>query len=156
MRLLFVCTGNICRSPTAEGVTRALLKQAGHDDRFHLDSAGLGGWHVGDPPDARAIRRAASRGYELSAQRARQLTEGDFADFDLLLAMDRGHRREMLRACPGPLKARIKLFMEYAEGPEAGDVPDPYYGDIADFDHALDMVERGAQALVDALAAPPR
>jgi len=152
LRLLFVCTGNICRSPTAEAVTRALFERAAMVGRFELESAGLGGWHLGDPPDPRAIRRAALRSYDLTGQRARQIAPQDYRDFDLLLAIDRGHLRAMRRACPPDHAEKIKLFMAFAEGAEAGDVPDPYYGESADFDLVLDLVEGGAHALVAALS----
>lgn len=153
-RVLFVCTGNICRSPTAEGVFRHVVAEAGLVDRFHVDSAGTHGYHVGDPPDARSIAHARRRGYDLSALRARQFTAADYADFDLLLAMDRGHLTIMRRLAPAPDRDRARLFLGCV--PECGidDVPDPYYGDERDFVQALDLIERGSRALLDALIRP--
>lgn len=148
MRILFVCTGNICRSPTAEGVMRARLAAAGLDHA--VDSAGTQGFHAGEPPHVPAIRAAAARGYDLLPLRARKLERVDFRRFDLLLAMDRGHLDRMRRlAVAGP--GRIGLFLDHAPGLEGRDVPDPYYGGSADFEHVLDLVEAGCDALVTAL-----
>jgi len=152
-RVLFVCTGNICRSPTAEAVFRRIVDTAGHGERFAVDSAGTHGYHLGDPPDARAIAIARRRGYDLSGLRARQLTQRDFAAFDLLLAMDRGHLTLMQRLAPPAARDRARLFLSYAPALGTADVPDPYYGAERDFLHALDLIERGAQALLDALLA---
>lgn len=146
-RLLFVCTGNICRSPTAEGVFRHLAAQAGLAESFETDSVGLGGWHVGEPPDHRAVRAAAARGIDISDLRARQLIQADFADFDLLLAMDRGHYRELTRRAPREHAERVRMFMAAADGAaNAADVPDPYYGDGRGFEEVLDMIEEGCRA----------
>lgn len=145
-RILFVCTGNICRSPTAEGVFRHLAAQAGLGDAFETDSVGLGGWHVGEPPDSRSIRAAAGRGIDISDLRARQLIQADFADFDLLLAMDRGHYRELARRAPREHADRVRMFMEAADGRGAVEVPDPYYGGADGFEAVLDMIEDGNRA----------
>jgi len=139
-RILFVCTGNICRSPTAEGVLRHLAKEAGVD--VHVESAGTGDWHVGHPPDERAQHHARGRGYDLSAQRARQVRARDFEAFDLIVAMDRGHLRILERQCPHGYRAKLRLLV-----PE-GDVPDPYYGGPEGFEHVLDMVETACRALL--------
>ncbi|MGL4963512.1 MAG: low molecular weight protein-tyrosine-phosphatase [Inquilinus sp.] len=148
MRILFVCTGNICRSPTAEAVLRARLAGAGLDHT--VDSAGIQGFHAGEPPHPPAIRAAAARGYDLRPLRARKLERADFRRFDLLLAMDRGHLDRMRRlAVAGP--GRIGLFLDLAPGLEGRDVPDPYYGGNADFEQVLDLVEAGCDALVAAL-----
>ncbi|HEV3009561.1 MAG TPA: low molecular weight protein-tyrosine-phosphatase [Burkholderiales bacterium] len=144
--ILFVCTGNICRSPTAEGVFRSLCKKAGFDLR--IESAGLGDWHVGDPPDERAQHHARNRGYDLSAQRARQVRLRDFDDFDLILAMDSGHLRALQKMAPPRHRAKIRLFAG------ACDVPDPYYGGAEGFEHVLDLVEERCRALLDELKAP--
>lgn len=147
-RVLFVCTGNICRSPTAEGVFRGIVAQRGLSDRIAADSAGTGDWHVGEPPDARSQETARRRGVEIGGQRARTVQPGDFAEFDLLLAMDRGHSRSLAAACPDGAADRVRLFLDGA--PELGlsDVPDPYYGGGDGFERVFDMIERAAQGLV--------
>jgi protein-tyrosine phosphatase len=141
--ILFVCTGNICRSPTAEGVFRSLCAQKGIELR--IESAGLGDWHVGDPPDERAQHHARNRGYDLSAQRARQVTARDFDDFDLVLAMDRGHLRALQKMAPPRHHAKIRLFAADT------DVPDPYYGGPDGFERVLDLVEERCRALLEEL-----
>lgn len=151
VRVLFVCTGNICRSPTAEGVFRHFAEAAGHGAVIEADSVGLGGWHVGDPPDPRAIDAAARRGIDLSGLRARQLVLADFDEFDLLLAMDRGHYRDMAGRAPPQHAAKVRMFMEAARGRGAPSVPDPYYGARAGFDQVLDMIEEGARAWLQEL-----
>ncbi len=147
--VLFVCTGNICRSPTAEAVLGRHLVDAGLDRRVRIDSCGLGSWHLGDPPDGRAIDRGAARGYDLTPLRARQLRAADFTDFDMIIAMDRGHLTQMRRACPGALKDRLYLFMDFHPDPGGQrDVPDPYFGDLDDYDLALDLIEAGIGGLM--------
>jgi protein-tyrosine phosphatase len=146
VRVLFVCTGNICRSPMAEGVFRQFAAASGHGAAIEADSVGLGGWHVGDPPDARAIEAAARRGVDLSGLRARQLIRADFEEFDLLLAMDRGHYRDMAGKATPQHAAKVRMFMEAARGDGAPSVPDPYYGARAGFEQVLDMIEEGARA----------
>lgn len=150
-KVLFVCTGNICRSPTAEGVFRALVERDGLAARITSASAGTHGYHIGDPPDPRAIAHARRRGYDLSRLRATQLEAADFARYDLLLACDAGHQRFLNRLAPRELKGRVALLMDYA--PELGlsEVPDPYYGGAADFEHVLDIVEPAAAGLLAAL-----
>lgn len=152
--LLFVCSGNICRSPSAEGVMRKLLDDAGLAE-VRTGSVGTGGWHVGDPPDKRARDAAARRGYDLSPLRAEQLADRHFQDFDRLFAMDLGHLRHMRARVSAPLRSRVRLYLapldpEVATGRE---VPDPYYGDLAGFEQALDIVEAGARAILAALQA---
>ncbi|MEO5374646.1 MAG: low molecular weight phosphotyrosine protein phosphatase [Alphaproteobacteria bacterium] len=149
IRVLFVCTGNICRSPTAEGVFRDLVMRAGLDAVVEIDSAGIGAWHVGEPPDPRAIAAARRRAIDLSRQRARQITRGDFDRFDLILAMDRGHLRELMALCPRGRDERVKLFLGFAPGGGSRDVPDPYYGGPRDFETVLDLVTEGAHGLLD-------
>ena len=143
--ILFVCTGNICRSPTAEGVLRHLAARESIDLR--IESAGLGDWHVGHPPDERAQHHARGRGYDLSSQRARQVNARDFQEFDLILAMDRGHFRELQRMSPPEHRAKVRMFMEGC------DVPDPYYGGAQGFERVLDLVEERCRALLQDLKA---
>ena len=150
-RFLFVCTGNICRSPTAEGVFRHLAAEAGVSDTVETDSVGIEGWHVGDPPDRRSIEAAARRGVDLSILRARRLAPVDFVEFDLLLAMDRGHFRELGALAPDGHAEKIRMFMEAARGATAPDVPDPYYGGASGFEDVLDMIEEGARAWLKTL-----
>ncbi len=138
--ILFVCSGNICRSPTAEAVLRHLA--AGQGIELHVASAGIGDWHVGSPPDDRAQHHAKSRGYDLSALRARQVNQRDFTDYDLILAMDQSHLRALERMAPAKQRHKIRLFV-----PEA-DVPDPYYGGPEGFEHVLDLVEAACRDLV--------
>lgn len=142
MRILFLCLGNICRSPAAEGVTRTLAAQAGRDWSF--DSAGTGNWHAGEPPYGPMQEAARARGYDLSRLRARQITGADFGRFDLILAMDRQNLRDAEALRPASGGAALRLFLQDAKGPE--DVPDPYY--TRDFDGCLDLIEAGARALL--------
>ena len=147
-RVLFVCTGNICRSPTAEGVFRHLVDARGLSGKIEADSAGIGSWHVGEPPDPRSQQTARARGIDISDQRARSVHIDDFEAFDLILAMDKGHYQDLERACPGAHSAKIRLFLGYA--PETGitDVPDPYYGDGDGFERVFDMIETAANGLL--------
>jgi protein-tyrosine phosphatase len=149
-RLLFICAGNICRSPTAEGVMRSLVRAAGVEDEIEIDSAGTGGWHAGDPPDARATAAAKLRGLTLEGG-ARQVTQDDFEHYDLLLAADRENVRDLLAIAPSEEAARkVHLLREY--DPEASgdlDVPDPYYGGGDGFERVLDLVEAACRGLLD-------
>lgn len=153
-RLMFVCSGNICRSPSAEGVMRHMLAAAGLE-QVVVASSGTGGWHVGQAPDGRAQAVARRRGYDLSAQRAQQLSDADFRDYHRLFAMDLGHLRHMRARVPEPLRHRVRLFLDpldpdVVSGPE---VPDPYYEDDAVYQKALDLVEAGARDILEALKA---
>ena len=140
MKVLFVCTGNICRSPTAEGVLRELSKQQGVS--LHVESRGTHDYHVGQPPDERAQHHARRRGYDLSRQRARHVSTGDFEAFDLIVAMDRGHLRLLQRACPPQHREKLRLFLADR------DVPDPYYGGPDGFEQVLDLVEAACRDLL--------
>ncbi|GLS05221.1 phosphotyrosine protein phosphatase [Chitiniphilus shinanonensis] len=146
--VLFVCTGNICRSPTADGVMRHLVREAGLADRVEVDSAGTHDYHVGEAPDRRAQAHASKRGYDLRSLRAREVTSADFARFDLILAMDEGHLALLRRRCPEPYQNRLKLFLDFATHFNEREVPDPYYGGPQGFEHVLDLVEDGCEGLL--------
>jgi protein-tyrosine phosphatase len=148
IKVLFVCTGNICRSPTAEGVFRALVEAEGLAGQIAVDSAGTHAYHVGEPPDGRSTEAARRRGVELKDLRARQLRKSDFTEFDLLLAMDRSHMELMRRACPPDLADRLALFLSFAPDLGLHDVPDPYYGAGDGFERVLDMIEAGSAGLL--------
>jgi protein-tyrosine phosphatase len=150
-RVLFVCLGNICRSPTAEGVLRYLLRQSAPELEVEVDSAGTADYHIGEPPDLRSQRAALSRGIDLSTLRARQVAPRDFAHFDLILAMDRQNLRALEAMRPASSHARIRLFLEYAAQPVRAEVPDPYEGDASGFEEVLDLCTAAARGLVIAL-----
>lgn len=152
LRVLMVCTGNICRSPTAEGVLRHLAQHGDRRLRLEVDSAGTTGYHVGEPPDRRSQAHALRRGYDLSTQRARQVEEDDFRRFDWILAMDRGHLLELRERAPVLVHDRIRLLLDFAPGLEGRDVPDPYYGGAAGFDQVLDLVEQGCRGFLAEMA----
>jgi protein-tyrosine phosphatase len=148
MKVLFVCTGNICRSPTAEGVLKEMARQHGVD--LHVESRGTHDYHVGEPPDDRAQDHAKRRGYDLSALRAKHVTKRDLEEFDLVLAMDRGHLRILQRLCPPQHAGKMRLFLREA------DVPDPYYGGPEGFEQVLDLVEAACRGLLDEMRASTR
>ncbi|HYI19791.1 MAG TPA: low molecular weight protein-tyrosine-phosphatase [Solirubrobacteraceae bacterium] len=158
IRLLFVCMGNICRSPTAEGVMRGLLSEEGLEDVVEVDSAGTGDWHVGDPPDRRATAAARARGIVLDGA-ARQVARRDFADFDLILAADRRNLRDLRAVLPADARAKVHLLREFdpaSAGAPDLDVPDPYYGGGDGFEHVLDLVEAACRGLLEDLRAAGR
>lgn len=149
VRVLFVCIGNICRSPTAEAVFRAQVEKSGWGRLFAVDSAGTTGFHVGEAPDKRAQKYAAQRGYNLSALRARKITAIDFERFDLILAMEQSvleDVRQLQTSAQG--QAEVGMFLDYLAGHEGRDVPDPYYGAADGFAEVLDLVEQGSEALL--------
>jgi protein-tyrosine phosphatase len=147
-QVLFVCMGNICRSPTAEGVFRSAVERAGLGARVHVDSAGTGDWHVGLPPDRRAIVAARNRGYDLSSLRARQVRRSDFAQFDWILAMDRVNLTALQSLRPPTYGGHLGLFLEVAPQLGVSEVPDPYYGGAPDFARVLDLVEQASESLL--------
>lgn len=151
--ILFVCLGNICRSPTAEAVFRKRAENAGLGLR--IESAGTGGWHRGEPPDPRARAAGESRGYSFEGQEARRVETNDFAIFDLILAMDARNQNDLLASCPPASQDKIKLFLEYAPSLSVSEVPDPYYGGVDGFDHVLDLIEAASDGLIAALKAQP-
>lgn len=147
-RVLFICMGNICRSPTAEGVFRRMVEQQGLAGQIIADSAGTHDYHIGDAPDARSQAAAARRGYDLSGLRARQIVHNDFSTFDYLLAMDETNLRLLQQQCPDDCRERLKLFLEFADDGALREVPDPYYGGAQGFEQVLDLVEQAAQGLL--------
>lgn len=149
LAVLVVCTGNICRSPTGEGVMRAAIERRGLSRRIRVASAGTHDYHVGDAPDSRSVNHAKRRGYDLSALRASQVSRGDFERFDYILAMDRGHLRMLKAIAPQGARAKLGLFLEASERWKGEDVPDPYYGGPDDFERVLDMVEEAAERWLD-------
>jgi protein-tyrosine phosphatase len=148
MRILFVCMGNICRSPTAEAVFREHVRRHAPELQVEIDSAGTHDYHVGEAPDPRAIKAAARRGLDLSGLRARQVEDADFERFDLILAMDRLNHVTLLERSPPERHPRIRLLLEFAADPQGLDVPDPYYGGAKGFDEVLDLVEEAAAGLL--------
>ncbi|MEX0758480.1 MAG: low molecular weight protein-tyrosine-phosphatase [Tistlia sp.] len=154
MRLLFVCTGNICRSPTAEGVMRDLLQAAGLEREVEVDSAGVTGWHVGEPPSRPAVAVAGARGCDLSGLAAREVVAEDFERFDRIFAMDRNHHRRLLALCPKGRADRLRLFRGASAGQgESLDVADPYGLTRADYEACFDTIERGCRAILEELKA---
>lgn len=145
--MLFVCTGNICRSPLGEGLLRHLAEEEGLGRLIHIDSAATHDYEVGDPPDQRSIAAGKRRGIDISNQRARQIDPTDFDRFDIIIAMDRGHRTILRRLAPPEARDRVRLLMEFSPGDQP-DVPDPYYGDAAGFDPVRDQIERGVRGLM--------
>jgi len=149
IRILLVCMGNICRSPTAEGVLRAMAEQVGLADVIELDSAGTHGFHIGAAPDRRTQLAAARRGYDLSGLRARQVGESDFLRFDLILAMDRDNLALLEQACLPGHRRKLKLFLDYAGDCGEDEMPDPYYGGPDGFERVLDLTELAAKGLLE-------
>jgi protein-tyrosine phosphatase len=147
MRVLFVCLGNICRSPTAEGVLRHKLREAGLQERVEVDSAGTGDWHVGKAADLRTRQAAQQRGYDLSALRGRQVQAADFNAFDLILAMDTSNLRDLQQLRPGNATAELDLFLRRYQL-QLDEVPDPYYGGADGFEQVLDLIEQACEGLL--------
>ena len=147
-RVMFVCLGNICRSPTAHGVFQGLVEQSNLHTSIEVDSSGTGDWHIGHAPDPRAAQEAKARGYDLSDLRARQVNVEDFHTFDYILAMDNANLSDLEAMRPAGSKAQLALFLAYAEGDNTLEVPDPYYGGDEGFAQVFDMVERASEGLL--------
>jgi protein-tyrosine phosphatase len=148
MRVLFVCMGNICRSPTAEGVFREFVHRHAPELEIEIDSAGTHDYHVGEPPDPRALRAASRRGLDISGLRARQVDETDFEHCDLILAMDRLNYETLRDRSPPARRSRIRLLLEFADDAGRDEVPDPYYGGTQGFEEVLDLLEDAAAGLL--------
>lgn len=148
-KVLFVCTGNICRSPTADGVMKKLIEDSNLSDKIAVDSAGTHGYHVGCPPDNRAIETAMQNGVDISNLRARRITADDFLEFDLILAMDRGHLEFMQQLQSAESKAELEMFLNFANGINEIDVPDPYYGSGDGFQYVFDLVQNGCDGVLN-------
>ena len=151
IKVLFCCMGNICRSPTAQGVFQALVEKEGLQDRIEVDSAGTHAYHVGEPPDQRAQETARKRGFDLSDQRARRAVAEDFLLFDYVVAMDQDNYHALYAICPEGMEEKIHLLMDYAPEFRTREVPDPYYGGSSGFEQVFDMVEAAATGFLEAL-----
>lgn len=149
MKVLFVCMGNICRSPTAEAVFRKMAEQRGLSAPLEIDSAGTHGYHLGRAPDSRSIAHAARRGYDLTRLRARAVVAADFDEFDYVVAMDDNNVAQLMKICPSHHVKKIQLMLDYAGEGAPREVPDPYQGKEHDFERVLDLVEMGCRGLVD-------
>ena len=147
-KVLFVCLGNICRSPTAEGVFRGLVERRGLGGRIEIDSAGTSGWHIGVPPDTRAQAEAKRRGLDISGLRSRKVAADDFVRFDYIIAMDRENLADLAEQCPPLFRDRLHLFTEFAANPGGPDVPDPYYGGPSGFMKVFDLVTECSEGLL--------
>lgn len=150
-RILFLCLGNICRSPMAEGIFRHLVEAKKLGGSFHIDSAGMGAWHTGDPPDDRGQQTLRKKGIDISGQRARQVCLDDFENFDLLVGMDRSNRETLLGLAPEKHTHKVRLLLEFAPGTGIEEVPDPYYGGANGFDKVFDLIDAGTQGLLASL-----
>lgn len=146
--VLFVCMGNICRSPTAHGVFRNLLRQQGLEDLIYIDSAGTHAYHVGNPPDERSVATAEKRGIEMRDLRARKVDFSDFIEFDYILPMDDDNYANLMNLAPRDLQQKVRYFLEFAEGIEQKYVPDPYYGGPQGFENVFDLVEKASIGLL--------
>ena len=151
-RILFVCLGNICRSPTAEGVLRAIAAKEFPGLALEVDSAGTADFHVGEPPDRRTVAAARRRGYDLAGLRARQVQPADFSRFDYVLAMDRANLEGLENLRPKDASAHVSLFLEFSPDASTREVPDPYYGGVEEFERVLDLCESAARGLLNRLA----
>lgn len=153
--ILFVCLGNICRSPIAESVFRHIAEQRGFADHFFVDSAGLGSWHIGNPPDERAQAAMLLRGMDISDLRARRVTSRDFEKFDLILAMDRSNRNALHKMAPAEHRNKISLLMDYAPNLAVHEIPDPFFGEKDGFDYVCQLIDAACRGLFVKLTAHP-
>lgn len=153
LNILFVCTGNICRSPLAEGIFAHMVENAGRAAEFDIQSAGTGAWHVGEPPDRRSIAVAAAHGIDIASQRARRMTAEDFDRSDLILAMDHENLKSLQKSAPTKVQGRIHLFDAFTSGGRA-DIPDPYYGDLDGFERVYSMLFAGCSRLLELTERP--
>lgn len=153
IKVLFVCMGNICRSPSAEGVFRFVVETAGLSEKIVIDSAGTHNYHIGAEPDKRSQQAASLRGYDLSQLRGRRVNSHDFEDFDYILAMDNDNLVNLQRICPAELAYKVKLFLEFGKKFNQREVPDPYYGDGQGFEHVLDLIEDASAGLLESIIA---
>lgn len=151
VKVLFVCMGNICRSPSAEGVFNKLINEQQLEDSFSIDSAGTHAYHTGESPDLRSQKAAQEREVNLSKIRARKVIMGDFEDYDFLLAMDKNNHSDMMQACPEEYQHKIKLFLDYAPHLDTNEVPDPYYGGDYGFERVLDLIEEASTGFLQKL-----
>ena len=151
-KVLFICLGNICRSPTAEAVFRARASAAGV--QVHIDSAGTSGWHVNELPDSRAIEAGEARGYSFAGQASRKVTRADFGEFDYVLGMDMKNMQALSDICPEKYSSKLKLFLDYAQSLSTREVPDPYYGGADGFDLVLNLIEAASDGLIAAIRDP--
>ena len=151
VKVLFVCMGNICRSPTAEGVFRHIVNQSGLEKRIHIDSAGTHAYHIGNPPDSRAQAAAHQRNIDLSSQRARKVKTDDFHEFDYIIAMDDSNITDLEYICPEGLEEKLHLFLNFSEETQQHEVPDPYYGGSRGFEDVLDLVEQASAGLLNTI-----
>lgn len=148
-KILFVCLGNICRSPTAHGIFQKMIDEAGLQEKFQVDSCGTGSWHIGHHPDERMQKAALKKGYDLSTLTARKLALKDFKQFDYILAMDTRNLADIIKLAPDQYKGRIQLFLDYADDKNLLEVPDPYYGGEQGFEHVVNLIESGCEGLFD-------
>ena len=148
VKVLFVCMGNICRSPSAEGVFKDKVSATGLDDKIHIDSAGTHAYHIGNPPDPRSQAAAIKRDYDLSTQRARKVKINDFDEFDYVIAMDMSNEDDLQAICPSGMEEKIHLFLNFSNNTDKKEVPDPYYGGGNGFETVLDLIEDAADGLI--------
>lgn len=155
IRILFICMGNTCRSPIAEGVARAVFARSGRDGNISFDSAGTHTPREGERPDPRARQVAASRGYDIAGLKSRRVRQEDFEKFDLILAMDKTNLANLIGICPSEHRHKVHLFLSYVDETCPPEVPDPYYGSLAGFQRVFDLCEQGAEALIQAVLSKP-